>query len=315
MHLIFDQQVTLSAVLPTSLPSHSVRPMPYGRKLFFAVSSSFLLLIVCVGAARPADTPLNPNELVRETVQNALRVNRDAVHWSYRELVRKDGRLETREVVQTAGGTIDRLIAIDNQPLSLDQQKRENARIRALLADPAEIRRDMQKQREDAARQMRMFATFPNAFNYEYAGSEDGLVKLTFQPRPDFIPTSRQEEVFHHLEGTMWIDPQQKQLARIDGRLIGEVRFGYGLLGHLDKDGVFSVRFTHLESGQWVMAALHVEMSGRALLFKTISVQERRDFEDYRPVADTVTLSQAAERLEKEATAFRQTAANTSKPE
>ena len=113
----------------------------------------------------------------------------------------------------------------------------------------------------------------------------------------------------------MWIDPQQKQLARIDGRLIDEVRFGYGLLGHLDKNGVFSVRFRHLESGQWVMAALHVEMSGRALLFKTISVQERRDFEGYRRVPDTFTLSQAAERLEKEATAFRQTAANTSKPQ
>jgi hypothetical protein len=63
------------------------------------------------------------------------------------------------------------------------------------------------------------------------------------------------------------------------------------------------------------MASLHVEMNGRALLFKTISVQERRDFDDYRRVPDSFSLSQAAELLEKEAIAFRQTAANNSKAE
>jgi hypothetical protein len=315
MHLIFQQQVTLLAVLPTSLPDPSLRPMPYSRKLFFTFGWLFLLTIPSARASYPGASPPDPDELVRETVQNALRANRDTVHWSYRELVRKDGRLETREVFQTTAGTIDRLIAVDNQPLSLEQQRKENARIQALVADPAEIRRETQKQREDAAKQMRMFATFPNAFYYEYAGAEDGLVKLTFQPRPDFAPNNRQEEVFHHLEGTMWIDPQQKQLARIDGTLINEVRFAGGLLGRLDKGGVFSVRFRHFESGQWVMAALRVEMNGRALLFKTISVQERRDFEDYRLVPDTVTLSQAAELLAKDANSFRQTAANNPKLE
>lgn len=284
--------------------------MPYTRKPFFTLGCVFLLTISSPRASYSADSPPNPAELVRETVQNALRVNREAVDWSYRELVRKEGRLETREVFQTTAGTLDRLIAIDNQPLSLEQQRKENARIQALLADPAEIHRERQKQREDAAKQMRMFATFPKAFYYQYAGDEDGLVKLTFQPRPDFVPSSRQEEVFHHLEGTMWIDPQQKQLARIDGTLITEVRFGGGLLGHLDKGGIFSVRFRPLESGQWVMAALHVAMNGRALLFKTISVQEQRDFEDYRPVPATVTLSQAAEVLAKDANSFRQTAAD-----
>jgi hypothetical protein len=284
--------------------------MPYTRKAFFTLGCLFLLTISSACASYSGASPPNPGELVRETVQNALQANRQTVDWSYRELVRKEGRLETREVFQTTAGTLDRLIAIDNQPLSLEQQRKENARIQALLADPAEIHRERQKQREDAAKQMRMFATFPKAFSYEYAGAEDGLVKLTFQPRPDFVPSSRQEEVFHHLEGTMWIDPQQKQLARIDGTLITEVRFGGGLLGHLDKGGIFSVRFRPLESGQWVMAALHVAMNGRALLFKTISVQEHRDFEDYRPVPATVTLSQAAEVLAKDATSFRQTAAD-----
>jgi hypothetical protein len=256
----------------------------------------------------------NPQALVREVVQNGLRHARnDQIHWSFRELVRKDGRVETHEICQTDAGTIDRLVAIDGQPLSAEQQKREDARLQQLLANGSEIRRERQKQREDSAKQNRMFATFPDAFSYKYAGTEGDLVKLTFEPNPQFVLSSRQEEVFHHLKGTMWIDPDQKQLARIDGRLTSEVKFAGGLLGHLDKGGVFSVRFKQVDPVNWTIAALDVEMNGRALLFKTIAVQEEREFDDYRRVPDGLTLEQAAELIEKQPDSPRQSAANTTK--
>ena len=289
--------------------------MPYLRIVpLFVV---FLLPPIAVAGQSPqfsAEAPPNPQALVREVVQSGLRQARnDQIHWTYRETVRKDGHFETREVCQTNSGTIDRLVAIDDQPLSAEQQKREDARVQALLANTSETRRERQKQREDSAKQGRMFATFPDAFRYKYAGTEGGFVKLTFEPNPQFVPGSRQEEVFHHLEGAMWIDPEQKQLARIDGRLTSEVRFAGGLLGHLDKGGVFSVRFKEADSGYCVMCALDVEMSGKALFFKTIAVQEKREFDDYRLVPDNLTLQQAAELLEKPVNSPRQSAANTPK--
>jgi hypothetical protein len=62
-----------------------------------------------------------------------------------------------------------------------------------------------------------------------------------------------------------------------------------------------------------VVTALDVEMNGKALLFKTISVQEKREFDDYRLVPDNLTLQQAAEMLEKPLNSARQSAANTPK--
>jgi hypothetical protein len=111
----------------------------------------------------------------------------------------------------------------------------------------------------------------------------------------------------------IWVDPQQKQLARIDGELTSEVKFAGGLLGHLDQGGVFSVRFRQVDSGHWLMATLQVNMSGKALLFKSISVQEEREFEDYHRVPSNLTLRQAEEFLEKMPSSPKQTAANTSK--
>jgi len=318
MHLNSRLSFTPSAVLFALRLVRSLRLMPYALLvsliLLCSLATPALRAAAQTSQASTAVYP-NPQQLVREVVANSVRLrDKDQPHWSYREVVRKDGRVETHEVCQTSAGTLDRIIAIDNQPLSAEQQRREDARLQALLNNPGEMRRERQKQRDDAARQYRMFATFPDAFRYQYAGTEGRLVKLNFEPNPEFVPDSRQEEVFHHLEGMMWIDPAQKQLARIDGRLTSEVRFAGGLLGHLDKGGVFSVKFKQLDSGQWLMSALEVNMSGRALLFKTISVQEENDFDDYRRLPDSLTLQQGAELLEKMASSPKQTAAAIAKP-
>lgn len=289
--------------------------MSYARARLLVILTCFLQLPPLQAAEKAQQDSTealpDPQALMQEVVENGLRAkDKDQTHWAYREIIRKDGRVETREVVQTNAGSIDCLVAVNNQPLSSEQQRREDTRIQTLLGDPAEIRKETQRQREDSARQSRMFATFPRAFRYAYAGQEGDLVKLRFEPNPRFIPSSRQEEVFHHLEGMMWIDRDQKQLTRIDGRLTSEVKFAGGLLGHLDKGGVFSVRFKHLDSGPWVMAALDVEMNGRALFFKTISVQEQREFDDYRRLPDDLSLRQAAELLAKDTASPRQSAAN-----
>src|ERR1700730_7592060 len=316
MHLIFQPHVTPSAVLLLRKLVPTLKPMPYVRIVAFVFLAFFGSAIAQARAQESAvamEAQTNPQKLVREGVENGRRLKEDPTYWTYRELVRKDGKLETHEVCQTDAGTSARLVAINNQPLPPEQQRREDARIQMLLANPAEVRREKQKQREDMAKQYRMFATFPDAFRYQYAGTEGRLIKLKFGPNPEFVPNTRQEEVFHHLAGMMWVDPQQKQLARSDGELTSEVKFAGGLLGHLDQGGVFSVRFRQVDSGQWLMAALQVNMSGKALLFKTISVQEEREFEDYRRVPSNLTLGQAEEFLEKMPSSPKQTAANTSK--
>jgi hypothetical protein len=266
-----------------------------------------LVLVLLLGPfailpkAQPVAEPtLNPQQLVQAAVQNGLnQTAKGQVHWCYREAVDKEGAVETRELCQTSAGDIDRMVAINGQSLSYEQQKREDERIRRLLANPAELRRQKLRQEQDAANERRMFAMFPIAFRYQYDGTERGLVKLRFEPNPSFEPVTRQDEVFHHLEGTMLIDPEQKRFAQSEGRLTSEVRFLGGLLGHLDKGGIFAVTFKEVESGDWETVSLNVHMIGRALLFKTISVQEEREFENYRSVPANITLRQAAELLEK----------------
>ena len=90
-----------------------------------------------------------------------------------------------------------------------------------------------------------------------------------------------------------------KRLAAFNGHLTQDVKFGLGLLGHLDKGGHFEVRQAEVAPGHWDMTSMSVEMTGKALLFKSIGVQEKETRRDFRQVSDDLTLTQAADILNR----------------
>jgi hypothetical protein len=137
----------------------------------------------------------------------------------------------------------------------------------------------------------------PEAFVFEYAGKNGTLTKVTFKPNPQFRPPSREGKVLQQMVGEMWVDARQKRLASINGQLINEVRFGGGLLGHLEKGGRFTVQRAEIFPGIWEVTEMTVNMHGRALLFKSICVQQRELHSNFERVADDLSLSDAANLL------------------
>jgi hypothetical protein len=101
------------------------------------------------------------------------------------------------------------------------------------------------------------------------------------------------------MEGKMWVDCKQERLAAFNGRLTQDVKFGLGLLGHLDKGGHFEVRQAEVVLGHWDITTMNLEMTGRALLFKRLDVQKKENRRDFHQVSDDLTLTQAADLLSK----------------
>ena len=52
--------------------------------------------------------------------------------------------------------------------------------------------------------------------------------------------------------------------------------------------------------GDWELKSLDVQMSGKALFFKTIAIRESDTYTEYRLVSPETTLEQAAEQLKKD---------------
>ena len=145
----------------------------------------------------------------------------------------------------------------------------------------------------------RLFKMLPDAFVFSYAGGEGNLVKLSFRPNPSFNPPSLEARVFHDMEGEMWVDCKQERMAAFDGHLTQTVKFGFGLLGHLDKGGHFEVRQAEVVPGHWDMTTMNLEMTGKALLFARIGVQKEENHRDFHQVSDDLTLTQAANMLNR----------------
>ena len=265
--------------------------------LLFLVS---LVVPSVVGPVTPA-VQGDAQRLAREVIQNEVRaeVKNDSL-WDYRELKKKDGKELLLEYRETKGGTIHRLLAIDGRPLNSGQRRAEDLRIQKLIRSPEEVRAAQRIEDADATRGRRLFKLFPDVFIFREVSREGNLITMEFRPNPKFHPSGNMGHVLHCLQGTMVVDAEQKRLVSIDGRLTSEVKFWGGLAGHLDAGGTFSVSMQNVASGDWELKSLDIEMHGKAVLFKTIRVQEHDSYSNYTPVPPGTTLAQAAGRLQNE---------------
>jgi hypothetical protein len=269
------------------------------------VPTSILLLAVLspnleqTGMA--ANNSADANQLVREVIQNEIQAEPSNNNmWSYRELTNRKGKELLLEYCQTKYGTIHRLLAVNGHPLNPSQRQAEDIRIQKLLRSPDAVRAAQKKERADAQEERKFLRLFLDAFRYQEEGQQGDLMKLGFTPNSEFHPSTNEERVLHSLTGTMVVDVQQKRLVSVNGRLTTEVKFWGGLAGHLNAGGTFSVLSENVAPGDWELKSLDVEMNGKALLFKTITVREQDTYSSYTLVPPSTSLAQAAERLQKD---------------
>ena len=261
-----------------------------------------LFVVSLAGAAFSQTSPTMEqtpaNELVRATVSNELNVQAASEsHWMYHVEQKEQGKALEKDVIQTAHGSIEKLASIDAHPLSSKQKAEETKRIQGLVKDVAEQQRIERFKEKESQQCEELFKLIPDAFIFIYAGATQGLVKLTYQSNPGFRPPTRMARVFQELTGEMWIDAKQHRLVRMRGQLIADVKFGGGLLGYLQKGGHFDVEQREVSPGQWQLASLVVDMQGKALLLKAITVHQNERRTNFRKVPETLRLSDAAEML------------------
>jgi hypothetical protein len=271
-----------------------------GKRQTIPFVIGLLCVLLAARAFLPAQQspPADPKQLVRSVIDNELNDSqRDQNRWMYRLRKQERDKTTVKEVVETKNCEIHLLLSTNGEPLTSDQRQQENQRLQKLVNDPELQRKAKRDQEDDDRKAAEMFKMLPEAFLYRYSGSRGSLVELTFTPNPDFHSRSREAQVFHGMEGTMLVDSEKKRLVQIDGKLAQNVEFVGGLLGHLDKGGHFTVKRAELAPGQWVMTQLTVEMRGKALLFKSINLQENDSLSDFRPVPPDLNPVQAADLL------------------
>jgi hypothetical protein len=269
------------------------------RELPFVVAAVVLFRTIGFAqAAPPGQIPAG--EMVRAVIANEIKPQAsNEARWMYQLEKEESGTVQTKQVVETKDGSLDRLIAVNGKSLTLEQQRNEAQRIMNVAHDLRQQRKLEQEKRKDTEQCKNFLQMIPDAFTFSYAGQDGDFVKVKFTPNPKFQPSSREGRVLHGMEGEMWLHARQQRLANISGHLLDDVKFGGGLLGHLEKGGQFVVTRTEVAPGKWEMTAMQVEMKGKILLFKNIAVHQRERHSNFRHISDDLTLADAADLLTK----------------
>lgn len=274
--------------------------------------TSAVILAVTPWAAGQDSATVPAVELVRRAVENEVNSNSGpSAHFMFRDQKRTTHVAQTKLIVETRDATAGLVIEEDGKALSGQRKRSEESRLENYVHNPQELNKKRKQEKDDADRTERILKALPDAFIYQRAGTVAGsesvgrpgdeLIRLKFQPNPNYSPPSHVEQVLTGMSGHLLIDAKENHIAEIDGTLQKEVGFGWGILGHLDRGGRFLVQQADVSKDHWEATRMELSFTGRILLFKKLVIRSTDVFSGFRPVPGDLSFAQGVEMLKKEA--------------
>ncbi len=282
----------------------------YGHLLHFFPTAMFygvVLLATGTGVAQSkshnGNLAVDPAALVRDASWNELHPTSPGRSFSYRQH-KVDPKGSTVKVLfETKDGDVARLFERNGKPLSSAEEQAENDRLVNLLEHPEVQQHRHKKEQEDSGRGDKMVRMLPDAFLFTLDGTVPGpngpAYRLRFKPDPAFNPTDREGDVYHGMEGELWIDKAQHRLVKIDAHLVADVNFGWGVLGKLYKGGSILVENADVGLHHWETTHLQLKLQGKLLLMKSVDFSTTEEFTDFQVQDKQLNYQEAIRLLQK----------------
>jgi hypothetical protein len=193
-------------------------------------------------------------------------------------------------------------------PLSAERAAKEEKRVaeelqKAEREAPKNVEKRARRKAEREAKRRRQGADSPKADDEEDEGDVDistflrasefvsprrerfrerDAIVFDFRPRPGFKPSNQGETIASKLVGTVWVDPVDRQVMRLEGRLTDSFKMAGGLALSVKPGAAFVFEQTRLPEGVWLPRFSQVNASAKVFLFAGITVNETNEFSDYK---------------------------------
>jgi hypothetical protein len=257
------------------------------------VCLGLLLLGLLPGTAGRAQTQLSADDIIQRAVQRAQSPAARQERPPYRyfkhtvtEEMDAQGRLKERreklyEVRVESGESRLKLVQINGQALSAEEQKKQDAQdlaARQKLADAPPGKKGDEREN---------FLTAELAAKYQFTLLREkplngrDTYELAFEPRSPGLPVTRLTDRFlNQVAGTVWIDAQEFEIARAEIHLRGEVALWGGMVGNLTQCS-YTLERIRQPGGIWFNGFSRGFFQGRRLLEPMLirTLSESTDFQ------------------------------------
>ncbi len=240
----------------------------------------------------------NIPQLLQQLQSNGEKVENILDTYSYNQKIisresGKDGILRetesrTNQLSFYKGYRITRLIEKNNKPLSAKEQKNEDEEVQQRVA---EIEKRIAKQEAKTAQlnnkgapeennsrisvsELLRASLLVNPRRERFSGRD--VIVFDFEPNPNFDYKNAKSvlKFFGKTAGVMWIDEQDKQVARIEAVLVDSYKIGGGVLAKLKKGASFTLEQERVGGEIWLPSVADINLSVRVLLVKGIDLNQ-----------------------------------------
>ena len=236
---------------------------------------------------------------VEEHQKTSEAIEKDYIYHQVETVQNHGKKTETREsdIFWLNGVQVEKLIRKDGKDLTADEQKKENERIdkevakakeRKAKADAKGKETDANGHDEITVSRFLMLGSFTNPRRVQIDGRDNIAIDFTGDPKAK--TRNRGEDLVKNLAGTLWVDEQDRTLARVEGRFVNNFKIGAGLVINIKKDTSFHFSQKKINGEVWLPAHIDGQGAARVLLFVNFDGSVQVDDSDYRKFKATSTI-------------------------
>ena len=254
-----------------------------------------LSLLPALGSAPDA------REIVRQALEADQRNNDLALNYTYLQRVDtrqmdgsgklKERKLQTWDVTRVEGSPYRRLVARNDAPLSPEEQKAEEAKLRQSIEErknetPEERQKRVADYEERRRKQREAALEIPEAFDFRIAGEErvagvDAWI-IDATPRRGYrAKTSMGRAILPNVKGRLWIAKESKNWMKIEAEATDTISLGW-MVVRVAKGSRASLEQTRVNDEVWLPKKISIQVAARVMLVKGLKVESENDYSNYR---------------------------------
>jgi hypothetical protein len=206
----------------------------------------------------------------------------------------KETETKVYEVIPVAGNLIHKLISVNGKELAGAEKEKEEHRVQKEIEDSVKRQEKRKEKKEKAEQQgkqsedkgdvtvsMFLRVTQVSSVRREVFHGQE-VIAFDFEPRKNFTPHGLGETLASKFAGTMWVDQNALQIARMEAHLIDSFKIGGGLLASVSPSSYLIFEQEKIDGDVWLPSYAEANVMARLLLLKKLKLDATTRYSDYK---------------------------------